>query len=407
MSENPSIPQPDPSTQHRPSLREWLFLTAHEPFRLFFPTACVFGLIGIALWPLFYAGTLGVYPGVLHARLLIQGFMTGFIVGFLGTSLPKMLEVRGFSPLEVSLLFLAYCLTSILHLSGLGIGGDISFLFLLTLLTIFLGCRFRQRHDLPPPGFVMAALGILSGAAGTIGLLLAGTGDIPPVYYRFGKQLLYQGLPLFPLLGVGPFLLPRFFGSQPHHRFADSRYPTPQWTKHALLSLAVGAVILFGLIMDAFYQSLWGRFLGALAAGFFIIVTIPGLWKPAIPGHLATGLQIGLALLIAGLFASATLVIPELISLHLLFIGGFSLIALLVATRVVLGHSGYHTLFRSRMTFLAPMIALYLVALGLRIVADLVATLSILSYSLAAIAWIAGTSYWAVRVLPKIRFEEQ
>lgn len=404
----PEIPlsQFDPSTQIRPSRRRWLTLAAQEPFRVFFPMACLFGLIGIALWPLFHAGMLDVYPGVPHARLLIHGFMTGFIIGFLGTSIPKMLEVRSFSGLEMSLLLLPYSLSSIFHLCGLRTAGDASFLALLTLLAGFVAHRFRERRDLPPPGFVLAALGLLCGAVGTICLGLATHANISPVWYRFGKQLLYQAFPLFPLLGVGPFLLPRFFGLKPRHRFADSRFPTRQWTKHALVSLAVGIVILLGIALDVFYQSLWGRFVGALAAAFFAVLSIPGLWKPAIPGHLATGLQIGLALVIAGLFASATLAVPKLVSLHLLFIGGFSLITLLVGTRVVLGHSGYHSLFRGRMAFLGPIIALYLVALAFRIVADLLPALSNLSYSLAAFAWICGTLYWAIRVLPKIRFEE-
>ena len=61
---------------------------------MFFPLALLTGVIGVGLWPLFYSGLYPIYPGISHARIMAQGFMGGFILGFLGTALPRMLSSR-------------------------------------------------------------------------------------------------------------------------------------------------------------------------------------------------------------------------------------------------------------------------------------------------------------------------
>ena len=65
-----------------------------EPFRIFFPLATLFGLSGVSLWPLFFLGLHKFYPGPMHARLMIEGFLGGFVIGFLGTAGPRLLSAR-------------------------------------------------------------------------------------------------------------------------------------------------------------------------------------------------------------------------------------------------------------------------------------------------------------------------
>jgi uncharacterized protein involved in response to NO len=61
-----------------------------EPFRIFFPIGAVLALFGVSLWPLYYAGAITEYPSIPHARLMIEGFMASFIIGFLGTAGPRI-----------------------------------------------------------------------------------------------------------------------------------------------------------------------------------------------------------------------------------------------------------------------------------------------------------------------------
>ena len=62
-----------------------------EPFRLFFPIGILASVLGVSLWPLLYAGGLGFNPAQAHARLMIEGFVGAFALGFIGTAFPKMI----------------------------------------------------------------------------------------------------------------------------------------------------------------------------------------------------------------------------------------------------------------------------------------------------------------------------
>jgi len=64
---------------------------AREPFRIFFPAAILAGIAGVSLWPLYFLHVTETYPGVSHARIMACGFFGGFIFGFLGTAMPRML----------------------------------------------------------------------------------------------------------------------------------------------------------------------------------------------------------------------------------------------------------------------------------------------------------------------------
>ena len=68
-----------------------------EPFRIFFPAGILIGIAGVALWPAYYAGLVVTYPGTGHARLMIEGFMASFIIGFLGTAGPRITTTSPFS----------------------------------------------------------------------------------------------------------------------------------------------------------------------------------------------------------------------------------------------------------------------------------------------------------------------
>src|SRR5690242_18540167 len=65
---------------------------AAEPFRIFFPAGVLAGIVGVSLWPLHFGGVLEFYPGQNHARIMACGLFGAFILGFLGTAMPRMLS---------------------------------------------------------------------------------------------------------------------------------------------------------------------------------------------------------------------------------------------------------------------------------------------------------------------------
>lgn len=52
------------------------------------------------IWPLYVWKVTSVYPGMPHARIMIEGFLGCFVTGFLGTALPRLLGVPKVSLLE-------------------------------------------------------------------------------------------------------------------------------------------------------------------------------------------------------------------------------------------------------------------------------------------------------------------
>jgi uncharacterized protein involved in response to NO len=126
-----------------------------EPFRLFFPAAVVAGLVGVLIWPLHFLGVVELYPGRNHARLMAHGFFGGFIFGFLGTAMPRMLSSFRLTAPEV-LLFLVLHLLMVGALAiGAWLAADTLFLILLVGFFCSLLVRVWGRKDLPPPGFVL------------------------------------------------------------------------------------------------------------------------------------------------------------------------------------------------------------------------------------------------------------
>ena len=113
-----------------------------EPFRIFFPEGVFAGIPGVTLWPLYLTGVTSFYPGQAHARIMAYGLFGGFIFGFLGTAMPRMLSAPPLGTRNVLVLFCLH-LAMLLALAAEKIfGGDSLFL---VLLCVFAG------HQTPVP----------------------------------------------------------------------------------------------------------------------------------------------------------------------------------------------------------------------------------------------------------------
>lgn len=62
-----------------------------EPFRIFFPLGIAASTFGVLIWPLFYTGAWPFPPQIQHPRIMIFGFGSAFVAGFLGTAWPRFL----------------------------------------------------------------------------------------------------------------------------------------------------------------------------------------------------------------------------------------------------------------------------------------------------------------------------
>ena len=382
-------------------LVSWSALS-REPFRLFFPISVLVGLAGVSLWPLYFGGVVAFYPGQSHARLMAYGFFGGFILGFLGTAVPRMLSAKTFGPSEVGFLLVPYGAMVIAILAGKTALGDGLFLCVLLVFGVIMAVRAKNRRDIPPPGFVLVVLALAcAGAGALLSLLLI---DTEAAFFWVGLQhlLVYQGFMLLPILGVGAFLLPRFFGSESSHNFPESIKPPPGWTRKALVALGAGVLIIVSFCMEAAGWFRGGPMLRLLVTFFYLAREVPW-WRGAkAPNAPASILRLALVLLLGGFLAIVVFPAYRIGLLHLTLIGGFAVITFTVATRVVFGHSGNSHRLSQPNRWLWVAVALMLLAMVTRVSGDFSAKILASHYSYGAAVWITGVLLWSVYVLPKV-----
>jgi uncharacterized protein involved in response to NO len=373
-----------------------------EPFRIFFPAAVLAGIIGAGLWPLHFWGILDWYPGQIHARIMAYGLFGGFILGFLGTALPRMLSAPPFRISEVIPLFLTHSAMVLSFAASKVFIGD---LLLLLLLLGFFGCvaiRAAHRKDTPPPGFVLVGLAFVCVVTGAALALVEHYREVNVFWSMLQRLLAYQGFVLLPILGIGPFLLPRFFGLESPHDFPEALVPTAGWLRKALIAFAAGALIIGSFLVEAhgWYRTAYSiRFATTLV---YLFLEMPFRSAPKVNNALGISIRIAFICILAGFLAVSFFPGYRVSLLHFTLIGGFAVIAFVVATRVVFGHSGNLALLKGRNRWLLIAIGLMLFGMATRISGDFWPKILASHYIYGALLWIAGVLLWAVYVLPKV-----
>lgn len=385
-----------PACRHRrkstpsPGVLVWL---AAEPFRLFFLSGAVWSIIGVSLWPLWHAQALTFYPGITHARIMIECFGGAFVAGFLGTAGPRMATAPKLIPAELAALFALHTACGIQHIRLNIAAGDQCFTGLLVLLLLCLLVRVVHfRKEAPPPQLLLALTGLVCGAAGATMLqfpnFLADPGRL-----RLANLLLYQGLLLPPVLGIGSFLFPRILGGS----FGEPA--TPQETRIKLIRALLAA----GLIVGSFFVETAGApVAGCLLRAVTCVVYLGSeiRWRRTDGdeprGSLTTGLYWALGTGLAGLIAAAVAYQWHVGLEHLLYVGGFGLLMLIVASRVLFGHSGDLAGFSRRSWVPRTLTGLAVIAATTRASADIWPRITVSHHKYAAWAWALAALLWLI-----------
>ncbi len=383
--------------------RAWLELCLAEPYRLFFPLATLIGISGVSLWPLFFSGIHKFYPGLMHGRMMIEGFMGGFIIGFLGTAMPRLLSAPPLCGWEIAVASVLYLAATGLHIGHQVLPGDLTFAALLLFFAISMIRRVPRGAELPPPSFALVGMGYLSGLAGVL-LYSAGTqGWVSGEWTMIGSAWLNEAFVALLVLGVGGFLLPRFLRIKGLASLDEERKPTGPWRKRALFSAAIGVAILGSYVWQWMaYTSRGPSILRVAAVATFIVVLVPvhrgSGWRHIVP----QAVIVSLSALIWGLAFPLMAEAQRVAGLHIVFLAGFSVITMTVATRVVLGHSGNGKMFESKLPSLRIAVAFLLIGTVLRVWGDFSAARSSI-LSGASYLWMAAAIIWGGAILPKVR----
>jgi uncharacterized protein involved in response to NO len=387
MSTLLQIGEPATSARPRPSLRAFLEMG----FRPLYLAGTAWALVAVALWifaPQWLQGPLG---GVAwHAHEMMWGFVATIAVGFLLTAGANWTGVNPTPPGTL----LAVCALWLLARIGLlfpshalfwlGFGAEAAF-FLLSAAAMaraVYGTRNRRNYAVP---LLLLAL----GSTDVLYLLAAPGGDHALLMQRFNAGLLCMAV--IALL-VGRRVIP-FFAMR-----AVPGLVIPMHERSGLVQLGAGALaVLFVLL-----QWPWPLALALVVCGGIPLWQLLG-WKPlAVRSRpLLWILYAGYAGLGAGLLVAAAQAagapLRNAVHVHVIAMGGFTLMIIGMVTRTALGHLG-RPLATDR-----SMVASYwlmVIAAALRLAGLFPSGAVLLLLQGAALCWIAALALYLWRFTP-------
>ena len=196
------------------------------------------------------------------------------------------------------------------------------------------------------------------------------------------------------VLGVGGFLGPRLLGFAPIPRTAS--YP-PLRTASSFLrvvSVIAGLTILVSLVAEYGFDLGWTAYLRAVAVSGVVVSGLQ-LWRhPSNRTTLSWAIWIAHWVIATGVWIVAAVPKYRADFLHLLFVGGFSLLILAIGTRVTLSHGGHDLSAEKRSWPLRIGLTLALVAMLARIGAPFAPNTYFDHLMWAALCWMAGMIVW-------------
>jgi len=381
-------------------------MVANEPYRIFFPVALFAGVVGVLLWPLFYWQQLSYYPLYSHARLMIEGFVGGFVIGFLTTALPKMLSAKPLRIWQVLLLlalFISFCTA---HTLGHMRTGDGLFALTMVLSIFWLLMRLVKGRSVPPPGIALTAMGLFCGIFGAAWSALFGfTGDMH--WTLFSQRLLYQAFILLPLLGVGGFIFPMILGTPNNHARLGGPKMSKEWKTKVAESALLGTLLIFTYWIEVHGQLKMMSWVRVALCGVWITKESGWLSRKKAKGVMPFSLRAGIVCLLGSMIATGILNENKIALDHMLYMGGFGLITMMVATRVIYGHSGQGDKFQKWIKPLIWCVGLLLFGMATRVSADFMDHINdhikVSHHIYATGCWVVVSIIWGIAVLPSVK----
>lgn len=365
--------------------------TRVEPYRLLFPVGALFAIAGALPWVLHAAGWIS-YPAVLHRTLMIEGFELCFVLGFLLTAMPGFTHGERCRVWELAAAIAAVAALALGALSGVLPLAHGAFLAAVLLLAIAAGRRVLAARLRPPEEFAFVGLGLLFGLAGGVLQIAEAAGAVSAAAPNFASRLVSLGMVLNLVVGVGSLLVPTFTGMRnplviPGVAGAHQRRGRRVFYGAVALALA-GAFALEAAGRAG--AGAWLRAGGAAAMIFWVWK----VWRTPAHRTLAAWAMWSAGWLVAlGLLAAAALPRYAIAGLHLTFIGGYGLLTLAIATRVVVSH-GRHPLADEGRLASRWALGLLAGALVLRLAAEAAGSGFLHALAASAALWIAAWIAW-------------
>ena len=197
-------------------------------------------------------------------------------------------------------------------------------------------------------------------------------------------------------MGIGPYLLPRFFGMESRHYFDDSTRPPAGWWRRAIAAIVAGLLVTAGFALEVHGKAMAGQLLRAAVILAWFTLETPGLWRGKIAATPGNAVRWAIAGIAAGLICAAFWPLARVGSLHLLFTSGIGLVTLAVSSRVVLGHAGRHDLLGGRILWLRWVTGLVILAATTRMSSDFLPAIRASHHIYAAWTWVVLCVIWLI-----------
>ena len=372
---------------------------ALEPYRVLFPIGALFAIAGGAPW--IAAAVSPGWPAMLHAGLMVQGFELCFITGFLLTAMPAFTHGEKCRPWELATAVSGVAAFGALHALGLSAAAGAAFALTLLFTVASLGRRVRPGAAAPPEEFLLVALGMLLGIAGGTLQSLSAAGVLEEPAPRFAVRLVARGMMPALVLGLGGLLVPTFAMMKDPLTIVGVARAGQRAPRRAFV-LTIGALLVAALAFEATGRPAVGAWVRA-AAGLASTMLAWKLWRP--PGRnvrLSWALWASGWCVVLGLVGAAALPAHEVTAWHVVFVGGYGLLTLAIATRVVVSHGG-HEMHEENRVLGAGVLAAVGLALILRLAATGATPNDLRRDALAAFVWAIGWALWLAAAWPRLR----
>ncbi len=375
-----------------------------EPYRVFFPLGILFGLTGVLHWSFYALEWSKTYSGFFHSSIQILAYMNCFVFGFLLTAMPRFAAIPHATPQEF-FIFLSLMLGIFIFIVlGYWVAGELCFLGLLVFFIYFIGRRFAKREKsdnlktLPPVQLIWLPIAILHGITATVLLILSQLKIIPVWFASVGKPMIEQGFLLSIVSGIGGFLVPRLLGISQ----ATNASGTPMARKLLKENVLAGAILFLSFFIEAAGMVVLAYGLRAIIATYFFISNGVLLRLPRQKDFFVQLIWLSIWMIVIGLWMVVIFPDYRVTMLHIVFIGGFSLMTFAVATMVILSHANEGEALRR------PLWVLWIVGVGL--LAALLKRLTIIFYpdsyfrflNTAAFVWGLAALSWLCFIFPRI-----
>jgi uncharacterized protein involved in response to NO len=361
-----------------------------EPYRKLFLLGLFSGIVGVGLWPLYYSGAIN-YPILVHGQTMITGFFLSFVSGFLMTALPKMSGGRPASPRETNFAFGLLCASVVSAWLNYPAFNYLFAAFQFSFLVFFVIRRFSSISHPLPNALVFLPVGLAWGFLACVIFAVAQLGKVTSsVAISFANIGFQQGFLLNLIVGLGSQLIP-FLTHVDIFDPKTYRYSSKKWMWTLLVCLNAS------LLGEIVFPSRWNYLVRAGIMAVVAVFYFQALKKRKEKTVLGTGIRHAVWSIVVGYALMSVLPNYNLALLHIVFIGGYSAITLLIATRVVLAHGGHSLIQEKKSVAISAAYTLLLIAAILR-------ACSILTP--ASFLWVFGALIWFRAIGQKV-FESE